>query len=270
MLALDHARLARGPRVILADANLIVRPGEVLALLGPNGAGKSTLLKALSGEFKPVAGRALLDGKDLAAWPAATLARRRAVLPQHNHLAFGFSVADVVALGRSAHIDHVVRSDDNQAVGAALAAVGLSGFARRDYRQLSGGEQQRVHLARALAQIWGEDSRDESSYLLLDEPVSNLDPAYQQTVLRTARVMADRGCGVVISLHDLNLAAAFADRVLLIAKGRFVAEGGPAEVLTPQRAEEVYGLPMLALTHPETGAPVLLPAAAHREADVRR
>jgi heme transport system ATP-binding protein len=262
MLALDHARLARGARVVLADADLTVRPGEVLALLGPNGAGKSTLLKALSGELKPASGRALLDSRDLAAWPAAELARRRAVLPQHNHLAFGFSVEDVVALGRSAHIDHAVRSDDNQAVVAALAAVGLSGFARRDYRKLSGGEQQRVHLARALAQIWGEGRPGEPRYLLLDEPVSNLDPAYQQTILRTARLMADRGCGVVISLHDLNLAAAFADRVLLIANGRFMAEGTPAEVLTPQRAGEVYGLPMLALSHPETGAPVLLPAAS--------
>jgi iron complex transport system ATP-binding protein len=261
MLALDHARLVRGPRTILADAHLVVRPGEVLALLGPNGAGKSTLLKALTGELKPASGRVLLDGKDLATWPAAELARRRAVLPKHNHLAFGFSVADVVALGRSAHIDHAVRGDDNQAVAAALAAVGLSGFMQRDYRKLSGGEQQRVHLARALAQIWSEDPSGEPRYLLLDEPVSNLDPAYQQTVLRTARAMAGRGCGVVISLHDLNLAAAYADRVLLIAKGRFLADGRPAEVLTPQRVEEVYGLPMLALIHPETGAPVLLPAA---------
>ncbi|MGH6880920.1 heme ABC transporter ATP-binding protein [Hypericibacter sp.] len=262
MLALDHARLDRGSRTVLADADLAVRSGEVLALLGPNGAGKSTLLKALSGELEPTAGRAMLDGRDLAAWPAAALALRRSVLPQHNHLVFGFSVEDVVALGRSAHIDHAVRSDDNQAVLGALATVGLAGFAQRDYRKLSGGEQQRVHLARALAQIWGEGSPGEPRYLLLDEPVSNLDPAYQQTVLRTARLMAARGCGVVISLHDLNLAAAFADRVLLIAKGRFVADGTPAEVLTPQRAGEVYGLPMLALTHPETGVPVLLPAAA--------
>ncbi|QEX17227.1 hemin import ATP-binding protein HmuV [Hypericibacter terrae] len=261
MLALDHARLDRGARTVLADADLAVRPGEVLALLGPNGAGKSTLLKALSGELKPAAGRATLDGRDLASWSAVALARRRSVLPQHNHLVFGFTVEDVVALGRSAHVDHAVRSDDNQAVLGALAAVGLAGFARRDYRKLSGGEQQRVHLARALAQIWGDGSPGEARYLLLDEPVSNLDPAYQQTVLRTARFMAARGCGVVISLHDLNLAAAFADRVLLIAKGRFVADGRPAEVLTPARAGEVYGLPMLAVTHPQTGVPVLLPAA---------
>jgi iron complex transport system ATP-binding protein len=261
MVALHHAHLVRGARTILRDADLAVRPGELLALLGPNGAGKSTLLKALAGELQPVAGRATLDGRDLATWPAAALARRRAMLPQQNHLAFGFSVEAVVALGRSAHAEHASRVDDRRAIGAALAAVGLAGFARRDYRKLSGGEQQRVHLARALAQIWEEGRLAEPRYLLLDEPVSSLDPAYQQTVLRTARSMADRGCGVVISLHDLNHAAAFADRVLLIANGRFVAEGTPAEVLTPQRAGEVYGLPMLALAHPETGAPVLLPRA---------
>ncbi|HWA43778.1 MAG TPA: heme ABC transporter ATP-binding protein [Hypericibacter adhaerens] len=260
MLALEHAVLARGPRVILPDADLAIRPGEVLALLGPNGAGKSTLLKALSGELAPASGRAALDGRDLKDWPASALARRRSVLPQHNHLAFGFAVEDVVALGRSAHIDHAARADDQRAITGALTAVGLASFAARDYRKLSGGEQQRVHLARALAQIWEEGRPTEPRYLLLDEPVSNLDPAYQQTVLRTARLMAERGCGVVISLHDLNLAAAFADRVLLIAEGRFVAEGTPAEVLTPQQAGAVYGLPMLALRHPETGAPVLLPA----------
>jgi iron complex transport system ATP-binding protein len=261
MLALHQATLARGGRPILAEASLALAPGEVLALLGPNGAGKSTLLQALSGELRPATGHAALDGRDLAHWSTADLARRRAVLAQQNHLSFGFRVAEVVALGRSAHAGHSTALEDAAAVAAALAAVGLSTFARRDYRKLSGGEQQRVHLARALAQIWSADPPAAPLYLLLDEPVSSLDPAYQQVVLKLARDMARRGCGVAISLHDLNLAGAVADRVMLIDKGRLVADGPPAEVLTPARLATVYGVAMVALTHPETGAPVLLPAA---------
>lgn len=259
MLALENATLARGDRTILENVSLRLQPGEILALLGPNGSGKSTILHALAGELKPVAGVAMLDGISLAEWRPAALARRRAMLAQQNRLAFGFRVAEVVALGRSAH--HATAAENDAAAAASLDAVGLADFAARDYRKLSGGEQQRVHLARALAQLWTVKQPDEPRYLLLDEPVANLDPSHQQTVLRVARAMAAAGCGVVVSMHDLNLAAAHADRLVLIEGRGFAGEGTPSEVLTPGLVERVYGAPMLLLRHPETGSPVLVPAA---------
>lgn len=259
MLALESATLARGDRIVLEDISLGLEPGEVLALLGPNGSGKSTILHALAGELKPAAGAAMLDGLSLAEWQPAALARRRAMLAQQNRLAFGFRVAEVVALGRSAH--HATAAENDAAASAALDAVGLADFAERDYRKLSGGEQQRVHLARCLAQLWTAARTAEPRYLLLDEPVANLDPAHQQTVLRVARKMAAAGCGVAISMHDLNLAATHADRLVLIEGRGFAGEGSPAEVLTPNLVERVYGAPMLLLRHPESGAPILVPAA---------
>lgn len=260
-LALSNIAFNRGDRTVLAGVDIEVNPGSVLALVGPNGAGKTTALRLLSGELKPAVGRATLDGRNLAEFPPIELARRRAVLPQLTSPVFGLDVAEMVAIGRSAFRDRESAEIERETCRHVIEIMGLSHFAHRDVRNLSGGELQRVQLARVVAQVWPTKADDtEPRYLLLDEPVSNLDPAQQQRVLGWARRLAGRGFGIVITLHDLNHAAALADRVTLLAEGRIAASGTPEEVLVPGIIEQVYGLRMVGLDHPLTGARVLLPA----------
>ncbi|HKY95275.1 MAG TPA: heme ABC transporter ATP-binding protein [Kiloniellales bacterium] len=259
MIRLRNVSLARGGRTILAGLDLTLESGEMAVLLGPNGAGKSTLLAALSGELAPGGGEVLFEGRPVGDWPARALAQRRAVLPQASRLQFGFTVAEVVELGRSPHAGTAEARHDKRAVAAALQAAGVSRFLRQDYRRLSGGEQQRVQLARTLAQIWRAEPLGPSRWLLLDEPVTSLDLAFQEQALEAAKAEARRGAGVIASLHDPNLAARHADRVLLIAGGKLVADGPPAEVLRPEVLSPIYGLRLAAVKHPTRDLQMVVP-----------
>jgi iron complex transport system ATP-binding protein len=249
MLALDRVTARLGRRAVLHEVSLAVAPGELVALVGPNGAGKSTALALLAGDLRPVSGVASLDGRGIAAWPARELALRRAVLPQHSGLLFDFTVADVVALGRAPHAGRATAGEDAAAVRGALAAAELLALADRRYTALSGGERARVHLARSLAQIW-------------DEPTAALDLAHQQQALAVARAQARGGAGVLAVLHDLTLAAQHADRLVLLAEGRVVAEGAAAAVLTSANIRRAYGLEVVVCPHPTEGHPVVLPKAS--------
>ncbi|MFG1399540.1 heme ABC transporter ATP-binding protein [Roseixanthobacter pseudopolyaromaticivorans] len=224
-------------KTLLDGVRLAVKPGAVTVVVGPNGAGKSSLLKLLAGERRPTSGRVTLDGADIHALAPARLARRRAVLPQAAEVAFAFSVAEVVGIGLGAH--GTARAE--AAIGDLLARVDLPGFGGRRYDSLSGGERQRVHLARVLGQLAaGETSAPR--YLLLDEPTSSLDLSHQLLVLRLAREHAAEGGGVLAVLHDLNLAAMIADHLVLLAAGRVVAEGPPAQVLTDDVLAAGFGV----------------------------
>jgi iron complex transport system ATP-binding protein len=218
-----------GRAVLLDDVTLDIAAGEVLAIVGPNGAGKSTLLAALSGDRSLAHGRVLLHGRDLRAMSVTELARRRAVLPQRSQLSLAFTCAEVVQLAGAAV--------DRDLALRCLADVELADFADRTYPSLSGGEQQRVQLARVLAQV---ATSHRAAALLLDEPTSALDPRHQQLVLQLARRAATAGHPVVIVIHDLTLAARWTDRVVLLASGRVVAEGAPAHVLAPHNLELAY------------------------------
>jgi len=209
---------------VLREVSLSVAVGEVVALVGPNGAGKSTLLAALSGALPCAAGRVLLDGEDLTRWRPGPLAKRRAVLSQSHDLGFPFTVAEVVALGR---FPHGPDPGDAARVVRALEEVGVGHLATRGWTRLSGGERQRVALARVLCQL---DSPGRHA-LLLDEPTSAQDLAQQRRLLQVARRFADDGNAVVVVLHDLNLAAIVADRLVLLRDGEVVASGSAAEVL---------------------------------------
>jgi iron complex transport system ATP-binding protein len=244
-----------GPKSLLQNVSLSARPGEVLAIIGANGAGKSTLLKLLSGNLKPSAGEVVLEGKPLAQWPAAALARRRAVLTQQHTLALAFEVRELVLLGRYPHFGGQPTAHDHAIVAAALDLVGLGHLAGREYPTLSGGEQQRAQLARVLAQVW----EAENGFLLLDEPLTGLDLRHQHQTLAVARQLARRGFGVIAVLHDLNLAAQYADQVLLLHQGRPVASGPPAEVLTPDYIHLGFGVEVELLTHPSLGCPLIVP-----------
>jgi iron complex transport system ATP-binding protein len=244
-----------GPKSLLQNVSLSARPGEVLGIIGANGAGKSTLLKLLSSDLKPSAGEVIFEGKKLAQWPAAALARRRAVLTQQHTLVLAFEVRELVLLGRYPHFGGQPTAHDHAIVAAALDLVGLRHLAGREYPTLSGGEQQRAQLARVLAQVW----EAENGFLLLDEPLTGLDLRHQHQTLAVARQLARRGFGVIAVLHDLNLAAQYADQVLLLHQGRAVASGPPAEVLTPDYIHLGFGVEVELLTHPSLGCPLIVP-----------
>jgi iron complex transport system ATP-binding protein len=260
MLHLDDVHVQIGGAVLLGGVTLAVRPGEVVAVVGPNGAGKSTLLKVAAGERAPSAGRATLDGRPLAARSPEHLAIRRAVLPQQSALAFGFTAFEVAMLGRTPHA--ATRDGHEAAAWRALERAGVAHLAERRYPTLSGGEQQRVHLARALAQLDGPAAPDAPRaprYLLLDEPTASLDLAHQHAVLALARAHAEAGGGVLVVLHDLNLAAQYADRLAVLRGGRLLAEGRPAEVLDPGLVHAAFDVPVVVLPHPCLACPLVVP-----------
>ena len=235
---------------VLHDVSIGVNEGEVLALVGPNGAGKSTLLGVLSGERRPSRGSVSLDGRELGGIRHADLARLRSVLTQDNQVSFPFRVVEVVSMGRSPWARTVEGRDDIQAVQEAMDAADVTHLAERRYTALSGGERARVSLARVLAQ--------RAPIVFLDEPTAALDLRHQEDVMRQARALAANGCAVVVVLHDLSLAGAYADRIALVSAGRLEALGSPAEVLTAERVERVYGLPVT--LHLVDGRPVVVPA----------
>jgi iron complex transport system ATP-binding protein len=240
-----------GGAPILRDVSVDVRAGEVRALLGPNGAGKSSLLGVLTGDLAPEAGVVVVHGRALRSWTPTELAMRRAVLLQHVSLSFPFTAVDVVRMGRSPWRGTPLEEDDDTSVAAALAATDVEHLAERHFTSLSGGEKARVALSRVLAQ--------RTTLLMLDEPTAALDLKHQELVLQLARAHAAAGGAVVVVVHDLSLAAAYADRVTLLAGGRVVADGGPREVLTEGLLSDVYDHPVEVVEHPGGGAPIVLP-----------
>ncbi len=252
-LAALNVDVTAAGKPLLQAISLAVEPGKLHAVLGPNGAGTSTLLKLLAGERRPDRGEVRLAGKPLREWSAAAQARQRAVLPQQDELDFGFRVEEVVALGRLPCARHAP-DRERALLQQVLRAVGALQLWGRAYTDLSGGERRRVQLARVLAQVW-EPSDLGPRYLLLDEPTANLDLAHQHGCLAAARAFARQGNGAVAILHDPNLALAHADTVSLLHEGRAIASGTPAEVLTPARLRDVFGIEAQVLqpegwTHP--------------------
>jgi iron complex transport system ATP-binding protein len=259
MLAGSDLGYRAGGRMILSTVDVEVAAGEVLALVGPNGAGKSTLLGLLAADLVPATGRVTIDGRSLRGLRPRALARLRAVMPQQTRLEFGFTAAEVVAFGayasggiRAGRGDRRGRGDRDIAV-AALEQVDAGSLADRSFPTLSGGEQARVTLARVLAQ--------DAPVVLLDEPTAHLDLRHQVLVLRLAREVAAAGRAVVVVLHDVNLAARWADRLMVLAGGRVAACGPPERTLTAAILTEVYGHPIDVVPHPVTGDPLALPAA---------
>ena len=250
-LRADRIRFARGRRLIIDDVDCTVPAGAVGALLGPNGAGKSTLLHLIAGVERADAGAARLGDRDLAALRRRDRARVLALAEQEVQDAPGLRVAEVVALGRTPYLGAFAGPGelDRTVVRRSLEDLGLVELADREYATLSGGERQRVNLARALAQ--------EPELLLLDEPTNHLDVHAQLTMLGLLRELADGGLTVLAALHDLSLAAGYADHVIVLASGRVQAAGAPADVLTPPLIREVWGVDAEVLEHPATGRPLI-------------
>jgi len=234
---------------ILGGVSLEIEPGEVLALVGPNGAGKSTLLATLSGDTRPSSGSVQLEGRDIHSYRHLELARLRSVLTQENQVSFPFSVSEVVEMGRAPWARTPSNLDDESAVAEALRVTDVAHLAARRYTSLSGGEKARVSLARVLAQRTGT--------VFLDEPTAALDLRHQEDVMRTAADLAAAGVAVVVVVHDLSLAGAYADRIALLADGSLRAIGAPDEVITAELVGEVYGLPVEVQSR--GGRPVVIP-----------
>lgn len=254
MITADNISLQLGPRLVLDEVSLKLKRGELVVILGPNGAGKSTLLKVLTGDLTPDKGDVRFDGKPLAQIAIGELARDRAVLSQSTGLSFPFTVLEVVRLGLAAAQGGIGRAEAARLLPRALNAVGLSGFEGRLHQQLSGGEQQRVHLARVLCQAWA-GKPDGSAFLLLDEPVSNLDIHHQLQTLEAVSRHAAQGGGALMILHDINLAALYADRLVMMAEGRIIREGPPSAILDRAAIHDVYGVDMPVEIARESGRP---------------
>jgi iron complex transport system ATP-binding protein len=235
---------------IVTDVDLTVPTGRFVGLLGPNGSGKSTILKAIYRARRPAAGRILLDGSDLLALPPKAAARRVAVVAQETTVEFDFTVLEMVVIGRNPHKRAFERDDDHDraVVAGALERVGCEQLVARSFNTLSGGEKQRVLIARALTQ--GAD------HLILDEPTNHLDIRYQIEVLE---LVAGLGVTVLAALHDLSLAALFCDTVYLLTDGRVVAGGPPQTVITTETVRHAYGADVLVVKHPESGTPHIVP-----------
>lgn len=255
MLSAQNVTFRLQKTQLLDAVNLTIAPGQVTAVIGPNGAGKTSLLKILSGEWQASVGTVSLQGRTLSQWPVAELAQRLAVLPQQSALDFPFLVEEVVGLGRYPHSGS--KAQDAAIIHGALTAVDALHLQGRNYITLSGGEKQRVHLARVLAQVWQSPECGER-YLLLDEPTSALDLAHQHVILKIARRLASEDVGVLIILHDLNLAAHYADQILMLKQGQCVAQGSAETVLTEVNIRHVFAVATNVMAHPETGKPLIV------------
>ena len=263
MIHAADVTVRRSAATLIRDVSLTVERGEVLALVGPNGAGKSTLLRVLAGDEVPSAGTVQFDGRDARTWRPDAMARFRAMLPQQSTLDFDFSVEEVVVMGRAPWQPETLQVQQGIAT-AALRLVGMDTMAHRRYPSLSGGEQQRVHLARVLAQSWPTGTGTMSGAVLLDEPVSSLDPQHQHRTLELARALAGHGLAVLVILHDLNLAVQYADRIALLCGGRLVALGPSQTVLNEPLLSDVYGTCFDIVSHPCGGCPLVLARPLHR------
>ncbi|MFE0764839.1 ABC transporter ATP-binding protein [Streptomyces smyrnaeus] len=248
--------LAYDQRTIARELDVAVPDQSFTVVVGPNACGKSTLLRALSRMLKPTEGRVLLDGNDIAGMPAKALARTLGLLPQSSTAPDGITVADLVARGRYPH-QGLLRQwsrDDERVVAASMTATGVDGLGDRFVDELSGGQRQRVWIAMALAQ--------QTPLLLLDEPTTYLDIAHQIEILDLcARLHEEEGRTLVAVLHDLNHAARYATHLIAMRDGRIVAQGEPGEVVTSKLVEEVFGMPCRVIDDPETGTPLVVPAA---------
>lgn len=241
---------------VVHGIDLDVQPGRLTALVGANASGKSTLVRGLARLLTPLRGRVTLDGADLAHLPSRRVARTIGVLPQNPVAPDGIRVGELVAHGRYPHQSFFRghRSDDDDVVAAALAATDAGALVDRRMDELSGGQRQRVWIAMALAQ--------QPRILLLDEPTSALDIAHQVEVLDVLRAEVTRGTTVVLVLHDLTLAARYADELVVMAEGRIVAQGAPGTTLTEDVVERAFGIRARVLEDPDTGRPVILPRSA--------
>lgn len=248
-----------GEATLLSDVSLSLEPGRMTVVIGPNGAGKSTLVRLLSGEVRPSAGHVSYDGAEIRDIPPWRLACLRSVLPQSSRLAFPFTAGEIVRIGVDGIGRGLSRQRRIEIAEGALRRADVAHLAARPFQTLSGGEQQRAQFARVLAQLAAGRTVAERQALLLDEPIASLDLKHQLTLLEAASGLAREGVAVLAVLHDLNLAAAFADDILVLSRGRAAAFGAPREVITDAMVREVFEVDLRVGATPPGAQTFLLP-----------
>jgi iron complex transport system ATP-binding protein len=244
-LALNQVSFSYNDSPVLYDVDLTVEKGEMVALMGPNGSGKTTLLKLASGVLRPAEGVIHLDGSSLSRLKRRQVAQRVAVVPQQFHMPFAFTLREVVLLGRTPFLKAFSNEGekDQQAVNRAMGLIGIEELGQRFFNELSGGERQKGILAMALAQ--------EPKLLLLDEPTAHLDINHQMEILELVKGLnREQGITVIGAMHDLNLAALYFDRLVLLKEGRIFTDGTPSQVLTEENIGEVFGAWVQVIQHP--------------------
>lgn len=252
--AVDISFEAQGKQ-ILKEVSLSVVPGKFTAVVGPNGAGKSSLIKILSNENRNHSGKVMINGQAIRRYTAKELSRIRAVMAQHSTLQFAFSAREVIALSRHAH--PTTRQENDKIVNEVICVTGLEAFAERNYLTMSGGEKQRVQLARVLAQVWEETVYPR--YILLDEPTSSLDIAQQQSMFSLVKSICSRNIGVLAIVHDLNLAAQFSDRICMMSEGSVVDFGDAQKVFTKNNIEKTFCCHVNVFYDPCSNCPFIIP-----------
>ncbi|MCL7988927.1 heme ABC transporter ATP-binding protein [Sphingobacterium sp. lm-10] len=255
MIEVKNLSYQIGRKPILQDVSFHAQPGELLTIIGPNGAGKSTLIKLLCSEVKSPKNHIFLNGKDLSVYSAKEMALMRAVLTQANEVSVDFTVQELVTMGRYPHFAVNPRAIDLEIIASVLEDMGIQHFKERSYHSLSGGEKQRVQLARVLAQLYER----QDAILFLDEPINGLDIQYQQIILAKARKMADRGWTVLCILHDINFAARYADKILIVKEGQLQHFGSPSEIITAENLLNTYNIRVKVWQDPQIGYPFIIP-----------
>ena len=255
MLKANNISFRVGRHQILDNCSISIKPGMFTAIIGPNGAGKSTLLKAITNEIKVQEGNVELNGIDSKTLGSKELSKLRAVMPQHTSINFPFTIEQIIEIGR---FPHATSPDENNMImEKVIAKAQLQAYRGRTYQTLSGGERQRVQLARIMAQVW--DKSAYPKYLLLDEPTSDLDILHQHGLLGSTKELLEENLGVLAILHDLNLAAQYADYLVFMKKGKIVKQGPTKEVFTKENIENTFNQPVHMLENSETGQIVVVP-----------
>ncbi|EHQ30766.1 heme ABC transporter ATP-binding protein [Mucilaginibacter paludis] len=256
MISVQNVSYIAGRKKILNDISFQLSPGEMLAVIGANGAGKSTLLKLLCREMNAQSGSIQFNGKAINAYAIKELAQLRSVLTQHSTVSLLFTVKELVLMGRYPHFEHHPSSLDLWVIDEVMRETGITDFALRDYNTLSGGEQQRVQLARVIAQIYDKPN----AFLFLDEPTNGLDLLYQQQILQLARNMADRGYTVISILHDINFASRYADKILILKDGQTVAFGEPKNVINCENIHRAFNIHVKLMDCEGLKCPLVIPS----------
>jgi iron complex transport system ATP-binding protein len=256
MIAVQNVSYSAGRKQILNKVSFNIAAGEMLAVIGANGAGKSTLLKLLCREINAASGSIVFNDKDIALYSIRELAQIRSVLTQHNTVSVMFTVKELVLMGRYPYFENHPSANDIEVVNKVMVETGITHLAARDYNTLSGGEQQRVQLARVIAQIYDRPN----AFLFLDEPTNGLDLLYQQQILQLARNMADRGYTVISILHDINFASRYADKILILKNGETVAFGSPLEVINCDNIHTAFNIKVKLMDCEGFKCPLVIPS----------
>lgn len=258
MLSVSSVSYSIGHKRILHNISATFRQGEFNMILGQNGSGKSSFLRLFSGEIGHYSGTVLYGNKNIRELRTEHLARVRAVMSQQPVLSFPLTVEEVVMMGRYPHFNFSPQKTDIAVCDEVISKMNLGAFRQRNYLTLSGGEKQRVHFARVLAQVWPDEAGrqdDRTRYLFLDEPLASLDIAYQQEFLQIARSFRSAGNTVLIAvIHDLNLASQYGDRLFFLKEGELAASGKPADILSEELIEKVFGVRTAVITNPVDGS----------------